>query len=500
MKSQNKILSQLIEKQRGIKLLSSISSTLAWDQETYMPEQAIEWRSEQLAWLSGQQHQKETDQEIGSLLANLKDYHPINDREKSLLSLSQREYRQALAFPQEYVIEKTRHYSRSQAAWIKARQANDFASFEPFLEKTVDYARQDAEYLGYGKNPYDALLDLYEPQMTVDQLDTLFNPLGEYLADLVMRIGEKEPVKDDFLRLSCPVDRQEAMGREILTSMGYDFKRGRLDPSVHPFTIEMGPADIRITTRYDEFDFPTNLYSVIHEGGHALYEMGIDPELADTILGQGVSMGIHESQSRLWENLIGRSEPFCEGFLPVFQSYFPEVFNDINVKTLYKGINRVHPSLIRVESDEVTYSLHVILRYNLEKALLEGSLAVKDLPQAWREESKKLLGIEPQAVSDGVLQDVHWSQGAIGYFPTYALGNLYGAQFFDVMKRDIPNLSQLVGARDCTQPLKWLEEKIHSHGSTYSPGELCQMVTGSPLGIEAFKNYLEKKYSDIYGV
>jgi len=500
MISEKASVNELIRRQRDIRLLQSISAVLGWDQETYMPGKAIGWRSEQLAWLAGQVHRKETAREIGDLLKELEGCAPADDRERALIHVARREYRRASVFPEDYVVEKTRHISQAQNAWVKAREQDNFAMFQPFLEKNFEYARRDAEYLGYEGHPYDALLDLYEPEMRVDEIKSLFDPLGEYLASLVRRIGDKEPGGTDFLNRSCPVEGQEALGKEILRIIGYDFDRGRLDPTAHPFTTELGPDDVRVTTRYDEFEFTSNLFSVIHEGGHALYEMGVDPDLAETFLGQGTSLGIHESQSRLWENLLGRSRAFCEGFLPLFRKTFPRVFGDVDGETLYRGINRVHPSFIRVEADEVTYSLHVILRFNLELALLEGSLAVKDLPEAWNGESQRLLGIVPDRVSLGVLQDVHWSHGLIGYFPTYALGNLYGAQFLRIMKRDLPDLEGMLSRRECAPALEWLRTNIHRHGSVYSASELCRRVTGEPLDYRYFINYLEEKYSPLYGV
>lgn len=500
MKSDNKALSELLELQKEKLLLESISSVLAWDQETNMPEKAIGYRAEQMAWLSGRTHRRATRGRWGELFEELKGYVPANDREAAMVRITAKEYREALAFPEDYVTEKSRHYSQSQGAWIKARETNDFALFKPYLEKTVDFARRDADYLGYETHPYNALLDQFEPAMTVAEVKALFDPLGDYLAGLVKRIAAAEPVRDDFLSRSCPVDQQEKLGRKMLELMGYPFDRGRLDATAHPFTIGLGADDVRVTTRYDEKDFLSNLFSVIHEGGHGLYELGIDPELAETVLCQGVSMGIHESQSRLWENLLGRSRPFCRGFLPLYREYFPDAFGDIDLETFYRGINRVRPSHIRVEADEVTYSLHVILRFNLELALLEGSLEVKDLPDAWNAESVKLLGIEPELAADGVLQDVHWSQGMIGYFPTYALGNLYSAQFMESMKKDIPDLDSLLEKRECAAPLTWLRERIHSHGAVYPAGTLCEMVTGEPLRADYFTAYLENKYSPLYGV
>jgi len=506
MESQNKDIQRLLELQKDSSLMKSSLSLLHWDQETYMPEQAIEWRSEQIAQLSGLIHDRDTSPEIKKLFhaLNISDKDSQGDgsteTEKALLQKSWREYRQSVCFPREYVVEKSSVISQAHGAWIKAREQNDFSLFQPWLEKVVDFARKDAEYLGYEDHPYDALVDLYEPQMTHQRLQSLFDPLAEELSVLVQDIAHAPQVDNSFLKEPVSVDLQQKISEMIMTDMGYDLSMGRLDVSAHPFTIELGPKDVRITTRYDENCFDLSLYGTIHEAGHALYELGVKEEIAGTLLGEGVSLGIHESQSRYWENLIGRSKAFCSHYLPLFQKEIPRVFDHVDVDQFYRAVNRVEPSYIRIMADEVTYSLHIILRYRLEVALLEGQLQVADLPDAWREESKRLLGVIPPTDKEGVLQDTHWSGGSFGYFPTYALGNLYGAQFLNQMSKDIPAWEDQVASGDLSGVASWLREGIHQYGSVIAAEDLCRKLTGENLNPKYFVQYLQKKYRGIYNI
>lgn len=504
MKTNNEKINLLMEHQRETALLRSSLSLLHWDQETYMPPKALEWRAQQISQLSGLIHDREASTQVAELLDGLgctkknPQGQVEGDLEKALLKQSFKGYHQANCFPREYVMEKSATLSQSHAAWAEAREKDDFSIFKPWLEKVMDYAKQDAEYLGYEEHPYDALLDLYEPEMTTKELKSLFDPLGKELAELVNQISQAEQVPGDFLTKAIPVKQQEAIGLRVLKDMGYSMDVGRLDVTAHPFTIELGPKDVRITTAYKENLFETSLYGTIHEGGHALYELGVDPEIQGTILGTGVSLGIHESQSRYWENLIGRSRSFGQYLLPQFKKLVPEVFSGLDDEAFYKGINRVSPGFIRIESDEVCYSLHVILRFNLELALLEGRLAVADLPDAWREESKKLLGVVPPSDKEGVLQDIHWSGGSVGYFPTYALGNLYGAQFLRTMEQDIPDWQDQVSQGKLLGVKDWLQKNIHCHGAAIPAGELVREVTGQALNGQYFVDYLKNKYNQIY--
>jgi carboxypeptidase Taq len=398
-------------------------------------------------------------------------------------------------------VELARQGALAQSKWVEARESSDFSIFSPSLGTVVGLVRELASALGYREEPYDPLLDEYEPYMKTRDLEKIFASFLPRLQDLVTRITAAGRGPDtSFLSRSYPLERQELFGRRVLETMGYDFSRGRLDISAHPFTSKMGTSDVRLTTRYNPNYFNTGIFGSIHEGGHGIYEQGAGAELGGTLLADGASMGLHESQSRMYENLIGRSLPFWKHFYPRLRELFPDALGDIDLPAFYRGINAVRPSLIRVEADEVTYNLHIVLRFNLEKAMLDGSLAVKDLPEAWNEQSEQLLGLTPPGAAEGVLQDIHWCWGEIGYFPTYALGNLYSAQFYAAMKRDLPGLEESVARGDFSMAGNWLGEKIHSQGRLYPAGELCARVTGRELDPACFLDYLEAKYTEIYGL
>jgi carboxypeptidase Taq len=353
---------------------------------------------------------------------------------------------------------------------------------------------EKAEAIGYAEHPYDALLDEFEPWMSTATVSTVFADLREKLVPLVEQITARQEEDESFLNATFPVEKQKQFGRTVLETMGYDFNRGRLDVSVHPFTTAVGADDVRITTRYNPQYFRTGLFGTIHEAGHALYEMGIDPSYKQSILGEGTSLGVHESQSRMWENMIGRSIPFWRYFYPRLRELFPKQLSEVQLSAFVRAVNRVRPSFIRIEADEVTYSLHIILRFELEQALLTGDLAVDDLPEAWNDGMERLLGIRPQHNSEGVLQDIHWAMGAIGYFPTYALGNLYAAQFYRAMAADMPDIEQRMARGDLASIRDWLGARIHRPGSSKTAGELLQEVTGEDLNPEYFTSYLEEKF------
>jgi carboxypeptidase Taq len=412
----------------------------------------------------------------------------------------ERQYRQSTRIPARLVREMAETASRGQHAWAAARRANDYNQFKPWLEKLLNLSRETADALGHDGNRYDALLDQYEPYARTDEVAAVFATLRAGLVDLVGRISEAPQVDTSFLDNSFPEDRQETISRRVMAALGYDAKRGRLDRSAHPFTTTLGAHDVRITTRYDEKLLTSGLFSTIHETGHALYELGVAQSLHGTILAEGTSLGIHESQSRMWENMIGRSREFWTFWLPELERTFPEQLNGISLEAFYHGINRVEPSLIRVEADEVTYGLHVILRFELEQALLAGDLTVDDLPGAWNEKSRALLGVEPADYAHGVLQDVHWSFGAFGYFPTYALGNLYAAQFLTAMERDMPGMWSSVAAGETNEILAWLRSNIHRYGKVRSAGTLVEEITGQPLDPSYFIEYLNQKYGAIYRI
>ena len=498
-------LAALKKAARELYLLEHTQAIISWDMETYMPDAGNDERSEQLALLEGIMHRKLTSPETGRLLSVLgaDDDKPAGKgdfkvEDKAFIRELYRRYSRASRLPESLVTEMARQQGLSHKSWIEARSKADFSLFEKDLAKIIELNREKAEKIGYKEQPYDALLDEYEPYMTASGIEAVFGPLGEKLADLTARIGAAPQVDTSFLEKKYPADLQDRFGRSVIGQMGYPGGRGRLDISAHPFTTTLGADDVRITTRYDEDLVLSGLFSNIHECGHALYELGVGENIRGNILANGVSLGVHESQSRFWENMIGRSLPFWTHFYPKFRETFPEQLEGVELDAFYRAVNKVSPSFIRVEADEVTYSLHVILRFELEKAMLSGELSVSSLPDAWNSRMKELLGVVPSDDSEGVLQDVHWSAGLVGYFPTYALGNLYAAQFEAKLRRDMPGLNGEIEEGRLDGILGWLRENIHSHGMIYPASELCSRVTGEALNPSYFTDYLENKYSGIY--
>ncbi len=507
MPRKEKSLERLRELDREILHIGHAIAVLDWDQQTYMPAPSASERSEQLAILESVAHKRNTAPEIGELLALLEvdDKNPgggveLPERERAFMRRFYRRYSKLIKLPESLVTAFAREKSLAQAAWVKAKAAGSFADFAPNLEKVVKLARETAECLGYEDHIYDALLDLYEPGMRSAEVTEIFSRLADNLSPLVAAIAGSKQVRSDFLNRNYPVGSQEQIGREIVKDIGFDFERGRLDVSAHPFTTSLGPHDIRLTTSYSPAYLPKGLFGSIHEAGHGMYEQGISKDLRGTVLGEPVSLGIHESQSRSWENIVGRSLPFWKRYYPRMRELFPVQLKDVNLNEFYAGINRVQPSLIRIEADEVTYNLHIILRFELEKAILSGDLNVGDLPAAWNDRMKKLLGVTPSDDSKGVLQDIHWSAGLFGYFPTYALGNLYGAQFAARIRDEVPDLDNRIENGDFGPILDWQRKNIHSFGSIYSAGELCEKATGSTLDPIHFMNYLNGKFKEIYAL
>ncbi|MBI9109293.1 MAG: carboxypeptidase M32 [Spirochaetales bacterium] len=500
-------LSALKKAARELYLLEHTQAVISWDMETNMPEAGNEERSDQLALLEGIMHRKLTSPEIGRLLSALgaDDDKPegkgdFKIEDKAFIRELYRKYSRASRLPESLVTEMARQTGLSHNNWVSARKNADFSLFEKSLSRIIELTREKAEKIGYKDHPYDALLDEYEPYMTAKDVAGVFGPLGEKLADLTGRIAAAKQVDTSFIQKPYLSELQDRFGRRVIEKMSYPGGRGRLDISAHPFTTTLGTNDVRITTRYDENLVLSGLFSNIHECGHALYELGIGENIQGNILANGVSLGIHESQSRFWENMMGRSMPFWEHFYPEFQKTFSEQLDGIPLEAFYKAVNRVNPSFIRVEADEVTYSLHVILRFELEKAMLSGELEVSSLPDAWNARMKDLLGIVPADDAEGVLQDVHWSAGLVGYFPTYALGNLYAAQFEKNMRIALPGMDDDVRAGEFKHILGWLRENIHQHGMIYPASELCRRVTGEDLNPSYFTDYLEKKYGEVYGL
>ena len=481
-------------------MLAQLSSLMHWDLETQIPSGGVPRRAEQLSYLSGLMHKKTIDPRVGELLEKASSLGDLDERQKSWLRVLRRDYEQATKLPQKHVEEVSRVTSLANHAWVQARSDNDFAAFAPHLERIVQLNRDAAGYLGYSSHPYDALLDQYEQGMTVELLDEVFPPLQKQLTELTAAIAQAKAPRNDFLFRDYPAAGQEVFSRKVAADIGFDFSRGFLARSAHPFTIELSSDDIRITTRYEENYLPTALFGVIHEVGHAMYEQGFPAEIANTFLAGGTSLGIHESQSRFWENTIGRSRAFWQRYYPQLQQQFSTQLADVDVEAFYRGINVVQPSLIRVEADEVTYGLHVILRYELEKQLISGTLAVRDLPEAWNDATQRLLGLRPDSDSNGVLQDVHWSHGSFGYFPTYVLGNMYAAQFSASLEAEKGPLDSMISAGDFGAILSWLRKSIHQWGRGKTPLELLQDVCGKGLDAQPFIDSLHAKYSEIYSL
>jgi carboxypeptidase Taq len=390
--------------------------------------------------------------------------------------------------------------SEAQSVWETAKKNNDYASFRPFLQRLIDLRRQYADFFKPWTHIYDPLLDDFEPGMKTADVQATFDQLRPRQVELIRAIAEKPAIRKDFLYRDFPIEEQEQFGREVISDIGYDWRHGRLDRSAHPFTTGFGLNDIRITSRYEVNYLPTALFASIHECGHALYELGINKEYNRTPLGEAASMAVHESQSRLWENLVGRSWPFWQTYFPRLRDVFPSQLGNVDARTFYEAVNAVEPSFIRVEADEATYNLHIMLRLELEVALMEGKLDAQDAPAAWNSKFQEYLGITPTDDSKGILQDVHWSFGGFGYFPTYALGNLVSAQLWSVMEKDIPALEEKIRQARFREILEWLRVNVHVHGGKYEPQELVRKITGSPISPEPYLHYLEEKYSDIYNL
>ena len=501
-------LRKLITLDRERVLVAHIGALLSWDQETHMPPGADAERADQSAWVEGAAHEKAVDPEIGKLLAGLgcTEDRPGGDEDldpdaRAFLRVLHRTYSRETKLPSQLVVETAKAQSLGQSAWAQARARDDFKAFLPYLERILELRRQAAACLDPSRKPYDVLLDLFEPGSDEASVRRVFDPLRGVLTGLLDKIRSRPQVDDSFLRKPCPREAQIAASRYFMQVLGYDLERGKLDVAAHPFTTTVGRSDIRITTRYDEGYFLSSLFSTIHETGHALYEQGVAPASGyeGTCLADGASMGIHESQSRMWENVIGRSVDFWAREYPALRAVLGEVLAGVSLDAFVKGINKVEPSLIRTEADEVTYGLHVILRFEMEADLLSGRLAAKDLPAAWNTKMRELLGVEPPDDAKGCLQDVHWSVGLFGYFPSYSLGNLYAAQFVQAMRKDLPDLDARVRAGDYASVLGWLRENIHASGAAFLPDELCERVTGKPLDPRHFTDYLNRKYSEIYG-
>lgn len=492
-------LNELREYLKKIEYINSSIALLQWDSMINMPKKAIQYRSEMLGYLSGESYKLSTSEEIKGYIEYFKDIDGLNDTEKAIVSNIRREYERTKKIPEKEYKDYVMDGSLSGSAWEEAKEKSDFKIFEPHLKKMVEYNQRFVEYWGYEGNKYNALLDIYEPGINTEKLDALFGQLRDAIVKLLKKIRASQyKPNTEFFTKTFSKESQEVFAKKIMDKMEYDYKgAGRFDESVHPFTTNFGNKDVRITTHYYENDFRPALFSFIHESGHAIYEQDIPDDLQGTLLATGASMGIHESQSRFYENIIGRSKAFWEFFYPKALEIFPQ-FKGVTLDEFYDGINDVNPSLIRTEADELTYSLHIIIRYEIEKALINGDIEVKDLPKIWNEKYKEYLGVEPENDAEGVLQDVHWSDGSFGYFPSYALGNLYGAQFLKKMKENIPNLFDEISKGNLDIVHNWLKDNIHKYGAIYKPVDLIKKVTGEELTAQYFIDYLNSKYTGIY--
>lgn len=485
---------------RRIADLSYASAVLNWDQETYMPPKGAELRSQQLATLSGITHEMITDPTLGKLIRELVADTSLNDVEKRNVQETLRGYEKNLKYSTAFVENMSVAVSNAFQSWDKARKANDFSIYQPYLEKLVELKREESELLGYEAHPYDAQLDQYEPGARTAALDVVFSDVREQLQGLLKEIAAAKQNDDSVMHQLFPKDRQWDFGIALLKQMGYDFDAGRQDISSHPFTTNFSPEDVRVTTRINEHNLAEMIWSCIHEGGHALYEQGIPASEYGLPSGEYLSLGIHESQSRLWENNVGRSLPYWQHNFALLQHYFPQQLANCDAMQFYKAMNKVTPSLIRTNADELTYHFHVLIRYEIEKALFEGKIKVAELPEYWNARYKEYLGIDVPSNDKGVLQDIHWSHGSFGYFPTYSLGSFYAAQFYDAAAKAIPNLEEQIAAGQLLPLLEWLRTNIHRHGKTYSADELCTRVTGSTLDFRYFMAYARKKYTPLYNL
>ena len=495
---------ELCSHTRETALLSSAQAVLEWDERTRLPAAGGEYRAEQVTQLAGLIHKKQTSPQVGEWLEVLATSPLAADPHSetgAVIGQLKRDYEKKAKLPQSLVEELAHTAVTGQRLWAEARKEDDFSRFQPLLEKTLDLKRQEAAAVGFTDSVYDPLLDDYEPGAKTADVAQVLSELRNALVPLVEQIEASDRAPNvNLLTGDYPIAHQEAFGKQVAEAMGFRFRAGRLDVTDHPFCTTLGPHDICLATRYHEQSLVGGLFSTMHEAGHGIYEQGLPAENFGLPTGEAVSLGIHESQSRMWENLVGRSRAFWEHFHPVGQAAFPAGFRDVSLDDFYFAINDVRPSLIRTEADEVTYNLHILIRFELEIALLEGTLAVADLPDAWNEKYQTYLDIEPPDHRDGVLQDVHWSAGLFGYFPTYALGNLYAAQLFGQARQELGDLDDLFRKGQFEPLREWLRSNIHQYGRRYTPTELVKKITGKPLSHAALISHLRGKFGPLYAL
>ncbi len=491
----------LKEKLHEIDDINSAVSLLSWDQSTYMPSGGAPARGRQMATLSKIAHEKFTSAEIGNLLDSLQSFSEENDSDDAVLvRVTTKDFEKATKIPAQFLADFNVHISQSHQAWMEARPNNDFAKVAPFLEKTIDFSRQLASFWEHD-HIADPLIDMADEGMKAESIQKIFGELRAELVPLVKAISEKEKTDDSVLKKHYPEQTQLDFGLKVIKEYGYDFVRGRQDKTHHPFMTKFSIGDVRITTRTKENDLSEALFSTLHESGHAMYEQGINASFEGSPLAGGTSAGVHESQSRLWENLVGRSRGFWSHFYPQLQDTFSEQLNGVSADEFYRAINKVEPSLIRTDADEVTYNLHVMIRFDLELALLEGKLSVKDLPEAWHARYQSDLGVQAPSDVDGVLQDIHWYAGSVGgSFQGYTLGNIMSALFFDEAVKAHSEIPSQIASGEFETLHGWLKENIYQHGRKYTADELIEKVTGGPLTITPYINYLKTKYGDLYSL
>ncbi|NML20651.1 carboxypeptidase M32 [Pseudoflavitalea sp. G-6-1-2] len=492
------LYSQYESTMRRIADIRYAAAVLQWDQETYLPAKGAGFRGQQLATLSELAHNEFTSDRLGVLLNDLSYSNNLTDQQVRNIALTTEDYQRNKKFSAAFVRKLTEVINKSYHSWIEARKANDFSLFAGDLAELVKMKKEEAQILGYRHHPYDALLNDHDKGASVQLLDKVFDTIREPLRALLTEIQSMPQVNNSFLQQHFPKGKQWDLGMQLIRDMGYDLEAGRQDISEHPFTTNFNCKDVRVTTRIDENDLGNMVWSCIHEAGHALYEQGLPETQYGLPLGEPASYTIHESQSRLWENHVGRSLAWCQHYLPVFQQYFPEQLGHLTSMDFYRGINQVNPSLIRTEADELTYHFHVMIRYELEKALMEDKITTADIPDFWNESYLRYMNVKVPDHRQGCLQDVHWSHGSFGYFPTYSLGSFYAAQIFATAEKNIPGLDQQIQKGTPDSLLQWLRNQVHRYGRMYTSEELCKKVTGETLNISYFLQYLQRKYRGIY--
>lgn len=506
MSRTRQLYDELVAELKKTATLSSCASLLSWDEQTYLPAGGAEHRAAQLSLLAGIVHRRATAPRIGELLGELETSGGLGEEDSPTavnVREARRSYDRATKLPQELVEELSRVTSLAQQAWVRAKKESDFPGFRTWLEKIVALKREEAQAIGHDEGGvlYDALLDDYEPRMKSDQVQSVFEPLRDELVQLVGEItGSGRRPDVSILERRYPVEAQREFAKEAAGAIGFDFHRGRLDVAPHPFCSGIGPGDCRLTTRYNERHFPGAFFGVLHEAGHGMYEQGLDPQLWGTPMGDSVSLGIHESQSLTWEDWVGGSRGFWRRFYEPAQKAFPEALGGVAFDDFYFAINDVRPTYIRVEADEVTYSLHIMLRFELEQKLLTGDLPPGDVPGVWNKRFEEYLGIGVPDDARGCLQDIHWSGGLVGYFPTYALGKLYAAQFFEAAKAELGDLEEMFSRGEFAPLKEWLNRNIHRRGMQYPANRLVEVVTGEPLSHRPFIEHLRRKYGELYAL